>query len=306
MRRFIQIITIGLTFSITPFLFAQQDAMFTQYMFNEVTINPAYAGSHDVVSMTGLVRKQWVGMDGAPSTQSFNVHTPLRNNKIGLGLSIVNDKIAVSNNLTINAAGSYRIDLGKSTHLQFGLQAGITNHKTDLGRLKVEDDSELVFAQGTVSKILPNIGGGLYFFTDKFYLGLSVPQLVNNTLSENGVSLAKQERHLFVTTGYVFTLNQNLKFKPTLFYKYVKGAPMQLDVTGSLIIKDKFWVGLAWRSFDSADFLLGFQATEQLFLGYAFDYSLTSLNKYNTGSHELVVNYRFSFSKNKILTPRYF
>jgi type IX secretion system PorP/SprF family membrane protein len=306
MKEFTKILIIGISMSVASLLFSQQDAMFTQYMFNEVTINPAYAGSHEVMSMTGLVRRQWVGIDGAPSTQSFNIHTPLRNNKIGVGLSIVNDKVAVTNNLNIHAAGSYRLDLSETTHLQLGLQLGITNHQTDLGNLNVEDETEQVFSEGSVSEVLPNFGGGLYLFSDKFYVGLSIPQLMNNVVSKGGVNLVKQRRHIFLTTGYVFTLNQNLKLKPTLFYKYVQGSPMQLDVTGSLIIKDKFWVGLAWRTFDSADLLLGFQATEQLFAGYAFDYSLTNLSDHNTGSHELVVNYRFSFSKNKILTPRYF
>ena len=285
---------------------AQQDVMFTQYMFNEVTINPAYAGSHDVVSLTGLVREQWVGIEGAPSTQSFNAHTPLRNNKIGLGMSLINDKIGVSNKLNLYGSGSYRLKLSESMNLQFGLQAGFTHHRADLSSLDVEDGSEEIFTQGTASKMLPNFGGGLYFFTDVFYLGFSVPQLITNKLVVGDLELAKQERHYFVTAGYVFELSDKVKLKPTMFYKYVKGAPMQLDFTGSFIVQDKYWIGGAWRSFESVDLLLGYQATEQLFLGYAFDYSLTNLNEYNSGSHELVVNYRFAFSKNKILTPRYF
>lgn len=306
MKSLFKIIIAVLAMGSMSIAFSQQDAMFTQYMFNEVTINPAYAGSHDVVSMTGLLREQWVGIDGRPRTQSFNVHTPLRNKKIGLGLSLVNDKIAVSNNLNVNGAFSYRIPLGKTKNLQFGLQAGITNNKTDLGALKVEDGSESSFSSGSVSELLPNFGAGLYYFTEKFYLGISIPQIMNNSLSKGGVSLAKQERHYFLTSGYVFKLSPTLKFKPSIFYKYVGGAPMELDVTASLIYKDRFWGGLAWRSFDSADLLLGFQATEQLFIGYAYDYTLTELNDYNSGSHEVVVNYRFSFSPKKVITPRYF
>lgn len=306
MKSLFRILVVGLAMGIMPVAFSQQDAMFTQYMHNEVTINPAYAGSHDVVSMTGLFRKQWVGIDGAPSTQSFNVHSPIRNRKIGLGLSILNDKIAVSNNLNVYGAFSYKIPLGKTKNLQFGLQAGITNNKTDLGDLNVEDGTEKSFASGSVSELLPNFGAGLYYFTEKFYLGISIPQFMNNSLSKGGISLAKQERHYFLTSGYVFTLSPSVKLKPSIFYKYVNGAPMELDVTGNLIIKDKFWAGLAWRSFDSADLLLGLQATEQLFFGYAYDYSLTKLNDFNTGSHEVVVNFRFSFSPSKVITPRYF
>ena len=306
MRSLMRTILVGFVMGFIPVAFSQQDAMFTQYMFNEVTINPAYAGSHDVISMTGLLRKQWVGIDGAPSTQSFNVHSPIRNKRIGLGLSLMNDKIAVSNNLTVNGAFSYKVPLSETMTLQFGLQAGITNNKTDLGSLFVEDGTEEVFASGSVSKVLPNFGAGTYLFTEKFYFGLSIPQFMNNSLSTGGVSLAKQERHYFVTSGYVFTISPKVKFKPSIFYKYVSGAPMELDVTGSVVLQDKFWVGLAWRSFDSADLLLGLQATEQLFLGYAYDYSLTSLNDYTSGSHEIVVNYRFSFSPTKVITPRYF
>ena len=306
MIQFIRILIIGLVIGVSPFAFSQQDALFTQYMFNEVTINPAYAGSHDVVSMTGLVREQWTGIEGAPSTQSFNVHTPLRNQRIGIGLSVINDRIGVSDNVNIYAAGSYRLPLSKTSNLQFGLQAGLTNSRMDLGSLTVQDATEEVFSNGSISELSPNFGAGLYYFTEKFYLGFSVPRLINNNLSEGGMTFSTQARHYFLTSGYVFTLNPKLKFKPTIFYKYVEGAPMEIDFTASFVFNDKFWIGAAWRSFDSADLLAGFQATEQLFFGYAYDYTLTRLNDFNSGSHELVVNYRFSFSPSKVITPRYF
>ena len=306
MKNLIKTLLIGAVVSVGSQAFAQQDAMFTQYMFNEVTINPAYAGSHDLISMTGLVRQQWLGIEGAPSTQSFNAHTPLRNERLGVGLSIMNDKISVSNNVNINGAFSYKLPLSKDRDLHFGLQAGLTNNVTDLRTLDVKTPTEEVFANGSISKILPNFGAGFYYYTKKFYIGFSVPQIMNNTLSAGGISIAKQERHYFFNSGYVFELSDKFKLKPSVFFKLVTGAPMELDITNDIYIRDKYVVGLAWRSFDSADILLGMQITEQLFAGYSYDYALTRLNDLTTGSHEILINYRFSFSPNKVVTPRYF
>lgn len=305
-KNLIKMLLIGALVSTGSMAVAQQDAMFTQYMFNEVTINPAYAGSHDLISMTGLIRQQWLGIEGAPSTQSFNAHSPLRNDRLGVGLTIMNDKISVSNNVNINGAFSYKLPLNEKSDLHFGLQAGLTNNVTDLTTLDVKTPTEDVFEDGYVSKILPNFGAGFYYYTKKFYLGVSVPQIMNNSLSAGGISIAKQERHYFLNSGYVFELSPKFKLKPSLFFKFVTGAPMELDITNDIYIRDKYIIGLAWRSFDSADLLLGMQITEQLFFGYSYDYALTRLNDLTTGSHEILLNYRFSFSPDKVITPRYF
>ncbi|MCP4520203.1 MAG: type IX secretion system membrane protein PorP/SprF [Cytophagales bacterium] len=305
MKRIIQLLVTGIFIGTSSIAFSQQETMFTQYMFNEVVINPGYTGSHGMLSMTGVVREQWLGLEGAPSTQSFTIHKPLRAGRMGGGLSIINDQIGISGNTSIYLSASYKLLLRKNATLQFGLQGGVTNNRTDLNSLNVEDNSEEIFNEGNVSRFLPNIGAGLYFFTKKFYLGFSIPQLVNNSLSIGNSRYAVQERHYFVTTGYVFDLSKNWKYKPSLFYKYVYGAPMEIDITNTFIIKDKFWFGLAWRSMGSSDFILGLQITEKISISYSYDYALTDLRQFNTGSHEFIVNYRFSSSK-KIMTPRYF
>ncbi len=289
---------------------AQQLAMFTEYMYNEVTINPAYAGSHEVVSATVLGRRQWVGkdFDGAPQTYSFNIHGPLRNKRIGLGLSLIQDKYAVDQNFNAMASASYIIPF-KNSDLHFGLQLGAASHVTDYSGLDVYDSDDQNLVSGGAG-ILPNLGIGMYYFAKKFYVGISAPQLRNNTLEVSGKKIAEQRRHYFFNTGYVLDLSPTFKFKPTLFFKYVENSDPQFDLTGSFIIKEMFWVGGAFRtaikSSDAISVLLGFQVSNQFKLGYSYDFTQSSLNAFTNGSHELVLNYRFSFDKGDVVTPRYF
>lgn len=286
---------------------AQQEVMFTQYMHNEVTINPAYAGSHDVASFTGLYRHQWVGIEGAPRSMSFNGHSPLRNNKIGVGLSLIGDQIGVTKNVHFYASGSYRIMLGQNMKLQFGLQTGGTSTSADLSNINTEDDNDPFFEQSTSSKMSPNFGGGIHLENEKFYFGFSVPQLITNTVEANGEKLLEQSRHYFLTTGYVFDISNRLKAKPSLFVKAVEGAPVEVDITANAIIDDTYWIGAAYRTGDAVSLLLMLQANEQFRVGYAYDFPLVSdIKQQSSGSHEIVLNYRFSFSKNRVLTPRYF
>jgi type IX secretion system PorP/SprF family membrane protein len=290
---------------------AQQLAMFTEYMNNEVTLNPAYAGSHEVISATALGRRQWVGKDfkGAPETYSFNVHSPLRNQNIGVGFSFIHDQMEAQKNENAMLSLSYKVAF-KNSDLHFGLQAGAAYSQTDYGSLDIYNLGDPNLISGG-SGILPNFGLGAYYFAKQFYLGVSAPQLLNNQLKVNGNEIASQKRHLFVSTGYLFNISPILKFKPTLFFKYVKAVDPEFDFTGSLIFYDKVWIGGAFRTgfntnSDAASLLVGLQATEQLKISYAYDLTRSDLNAFTKGSHELVVNYRFSFSKGKIITPRYF
>lgn len=284
----------------------QQLAMFTEYMYNEVTLNPAYAGSHEVVSATLLGRTQWVGANGGPQTYSFNAHAPLRNENLGVGLSLVYDELAIESNINAMASFSYKVKFEKSD-LHFGLQAGIAQSERDYSRLNVEDKNDPSAISGK-SALSPNFGIGMYYFASQFYIGLSVPQLVNNQMKINGFEQSKQVRHYFLNSGYVFDFGENFKFKPTIFMKYTEGLAdlLETDFTASFIIKDMFWIGGAWRTGDSFDLLLGIQATDQFKIGYAYDLTTTSLNQFNSGSHELVLNYKFSFAQGNIITPRYF
>ena len=286
---------------------AQQEVMFTQYMHNEVTINPAYAGSHDVVSATALYRHQWAGIEGAPKTLSFNGHTPLRNEKIGVGLSLIRDQIGVTDNTHFYASGSYRIKISETMKLQLGLQAGGTSTSADLTSLQIDDPDDPYFNKNTGATSSPNFGGGIHLENDKFYFGFSVPQLLTNKLEVAGEKLLEQTRHYFLTTGYVFDINDRWKAKPSLFVKASAAAPIEVDITANAILDDRYWFGLAYRTGDAASLLLMYQATEQFRVGYAYDFPIKSdIREQSSGSHEIVLNYRFAFSKNKVLTPRYF
>jgi type IX secretion system PorP/SprF family membrane protein len=297
---------------------AQQLAMFTEYMYNEVTLNPAYAGSHDVISATLLGRKQWVGsnFDGAPETFSFNVHGPLRNERIGVGFSLINDADKANKNLNAMGSISYILPFANSD-LHFGLQIGAANSVRDYSNLDILNSGDPNLVPGG-SGILPNFGVGVYYFAKQFYIGASAPQLKNNQLKVDGKPIdVVQKRHYFFNTGYVFEVSPVLKLKPTFFFKYVEAADPEFDFTGSAIIRDMFWIGAAYRTGfgktisggknkDAASILLGLQATEQFKIGYSYDLTRSGLNTFTSGSHELVLNYRFSFDKGNIITPRYF
>ncbi len=284
---------------------AQQQVMFTQYMFNGLAINPAYAGSHESLSLTALIREQWVGLDGAPSTQTFAAHTPLKNERVALGFMFLHDKIGITNQNGAYLSYAYRIPM-KNGKLSFGLQAGFNNYKATYSSLEFDDD--FAFSSNDVNKTLPNFGAGLYYYSDKFYAGFSVPQILKNELDEdNSDTDSKLIQHYFLTAGIVFDLSNALKLKPNVLMKVVEGAPVEWDINANLLIKEVLWLGLSWRSFDSFDALIQFQLTDQLQVGYAYDFATTTdLRRVNSGSHEIMLNYRFNFSKSKLITPRLF
>ena len=285
--------------------FAQQQVMFTQYMFNGLAINPAYAGSHESLSLTALAREQWTGIEGAPSTQTFSAHTPLNQGKIGVGLMVLHDQLGVSEQTGVFGSYAYRISFSDNKTLSMGLQAGFSHYDSRYSKVSPTDPT---FANQDVSEIQPNFGFGLYYSTDRFYAGASVPQLSENIFDRNkrGSNL-NLVRHYFIMSGYVVDLNESLMLKPNLLVKMVEGAPVELDLNANLLIKKLIWLGVSWRSFDSVDALLQLQLTRQLQLGYAYDIATTTeLNSINAGSHELMLNYRISLSKSKIITPRYF
>ena len=306
-----QVVMVVLLLAFTQKVSAQQDAMFTQYMFNGLALNPAYAGSHEAVSATLLYRNQWTGLDGAPNTTTFSIHSPLNNDRIAVGLQVISDKITVFNQTGVNATAAYRIPMEKGT-LSFGLQAGFTSYNADLSKVEVPLEGGSSFAgDADYKKGLPNFGAGVYYYTDKFYLGFSAPQLIKSDLT-NDVgpdpnAEAVRSRHFFLTTGYVFPLGQNVKFKPNALLKMVGGAPIELDLNANLLFHEVLWVGLSWRSMADIDALVEFQLTDQLLLGYSFDFAnTTDLRRVNGGSHEIMLNYRFRYAKKKIISPRYF
>ncbi|MFT4804631.1 MAG: type IX secretion system PorP/SprF family membrane protein [Psychroserpens sp.] len=286
--------------------FAQQDPQYTQYMYNTMSVNPAYAGQREVLSVTGLHRTQWVGIDGAPQTQTLGIHAPLRNDRIGLGLSIVNDALGPVNEYYIDANFSYTIPVSDNkTKLSFGLKAGLHSLTSDWSEGVIQQLGDPTFADN-LSVFSPTIGAGLYLHNRKWYVGLSAPNFLRTEhFDDNQVSIAKERMNYYLIAGYVFDLSAKTKFKPAALVKAVAGAPIIADVSANFLFNDKFTLGVAWRWDDSVSGLAGFQVTDGLYIGYSYDATTTNLNNYNSGSHEIML--RFELQKvGRILSPRFF
>ena len=290
-------------------IYAQQDAMFTHYAFNTMSVNPAYAGSREALTITGLHRDQWVGFEGAPVAQTLTVHTPVFNDKLGLGLSILNDKIGPTNTLSFDFDLSYILSLEDHAKLAFGLKSGVNIMEMNLGGVSTSD-IDPVFASDVPTQVLPSFGLGVYYHTPEWYVGASTPNVVENKLSHSNSSSeeSKESIHLFLIGGFVFELSQGLKFKPTSHLKVTKGVPIELDVTGMLIVKEKVEVGAMYRTGDALGVLLGYNINNNFRVGYSFDWSFKNTTfKYNAGSHGLMVRHDFIYHSNKkINSPRYF
>ncbi len=276
-------------------------------MFNTLSINPAYAGSKGVMNATALMRAQWLGIDGAPRTQTVFVHSPLPKENMGLGLSLVNDKIGPLKQTLLYADYSYTVKITDVSKLAFGLKAGFNFLKADLTTLELNDMNDQAFSQNIDGAMKPNFGFGTYYYTDKWFVGASTPKLIENKI-ENGAdeSESKEQRHYFIIAGYVYEISEDVKFKPTILTKMTANAPVSLDVSANFLFYNMFWAGVSHRWKESASMLLQYQITDQLSAGYAYDFNLSKLAKYNSGSHEFMVSYDFLFNKTKIKSPRYF
>jgi type IX secretion system PorP/SprF family membrane protein len=288
---------------------AQFEPQFTQYMFNEMFINPAYAGSREHIALTGLYRNQWVGIEGAPKTQTFSGHTPLRNEKVGLGLTVLNEEIGVTRDLGVFANYAYRIKMEHDAFFSLGLQGGIINHQEQLDEVKTQDQGDYAFF-GTPKLTVPNAGFGAYYNSKTFYGGISIPRLFQNKVDANTGKAQNRIKmdywHYYIMGGYVFPINENIKLKPTVMMKVVTGAPVEADLGVNALFNEVLWVGGSYRTGDSWSALIQIQLNHQFRLGYSYDYTLTDLSRYNSGTHEITLGYDFSFNKNKIITPRYF
>ncbi|MFV8372122.1 type IX secretion system membrane protein PorP/SprF [Flavobacterium sp. LB2P6] len=285
--------------------FAQQDAQFTQYMYNTININPAYAGSRGALSIFALHRTQWVGLDGAPVTNALSVNTPLKESNLGLGVSIINDKIGPTTENTISADLSYTVPTSETFKLSFGIKATANFFNLDVNRLNpVDDDPSL---HDFNNKFTPNIGAGVYLHSDKAYVGFSVPNFIeSNRYDDNEVAIFKEKINYYLIAGYVFDVNEYIKFKPALLTKVVSGAPLQVDVSGNFMFNDKFVVGIAYRWSAALSAMVGFQVTDGMYIGYGYDHETTKLNNYNSGSHEIFLRYEIFKNNGKIITPRFF
>lgn len=286
--------------------FAQQDSQYTHYMYNTININPAYAGSRGITSIFGLHRTQWVGLNGAPTTNAFSINTPIENSQIGLGLSFVNDKIGASDQNNISIDMSYTIIMSRDFDLSFGIKASGDLLNVDYTKLDRYNLNDPKFQNNIDNAFTPNIGAGIYLHSDRMYAGISVPNFLTNKHFDDNSSAAIAERlHYYLIGGYVFDLGPNLKLKPSFLTKMVAGAPLQVDVSTNLLIQEKFTIGLSWRWSAAATAMAGIQITNGMFVGYSYDFETSNLSNYNSGSHEVFLRFDL-FNKKQIVTPRFF
>lgn len=303
-----KIYSIAFMLLITSVTFAQQLPQFTQYMFNTVSINPAYAGSRETLSAVGLHRSQWVGIQGGPQTQTLSVHTPLRNEKIGLGISVINDEVGFENFQYFYGDFSYTIRTGANHELAFGLKAGITAYNLDGDYQASQSNDPLIF--GFQDRLDFNVGAGVYWHSDRWYLGLSSPRILTNEYTGQGQFQALERVSYYFTGGYVFDLSDNIKLKPSTLLKATNGAALSFDVSANFLFNEKFWIGGGYRINNETSALGGivdFQISRQLRIGYAYEQELANsgLRRFSNGTHEILLMFEV-FKSRRIKSPRYF
>jgi type IX secretion system PorP/SprF family membrane protein len=286
---------------------AQQTATYSQYMFNTLAINPAYAGSHDALSVSALGRFQNVGLPGAPNTQTFSAHTPLLNNRIGVGMLVVNDQLSVINQTGVHFSYSYRLPVNdKGATISFGLQGGMSMYNAQYSRLEVYNGNDPAFRQD-IRDTRPNIGAGVYYSNPTSYVGLSMPTMVNNAFERGqDITTVYQNIPIILTGGHVFTLNRILKLKPNFLFKVVDNQPVEFDINANMLFDEVLWFGLSYKSSKQIVTLAQFKINDQLQFGYSYTVSAGPIRTAELGSHELMVNYRFWFNKKGVVSPRYF
>jgi type IX secretion system PorP/SprF family membrane protein len=285
---------------------AQQLPQFTQYMYNTISINPAYAGSRETISVVGLHRSQWVGLEGGPQTQTLSIHAPMRNERVGLGFSFINDELGFQNFSYLYADFSYTIPTGENSKLAFGVKAGFTSYSLDSDFQQSQSNDPVIF--GFEDRWKPNIGTGVYWHSQKWYVGLSAPRILNTDYTGDAAFQALERISYYFTGGYVFDVSENTKFKPAALLKATNGAPLSFDLTANFLFYEKFWAGASYRINERAAALgaiADFQVSKQLRIGYAYEYPLSDLRPYTSGTHEILLMFEL-FKSKRIKSPRYF
>jgi type IX secretion system PorP/SprF family membrane protein len=290
-----------------PPLYAQQDPQYTQYMYNTTMINPAYAGSRGTLNVFGMYRTQWVGLEGAPKTANISISTPLGDSGLGLGVNFMNDRLGAmeENNIAVDLA--YAININYNYKLAFGLKGTANLLNVDYTKLTIYHPTDPVAQENISNKFNPNIGAGLYLYSDRAYLGISVPNfLTQDRYDDNEVNTMRQKAHFYLMGGYVFELGRDVQFKPAVLAKAISGSPLQVDATANFLFYEKFTLGAAYRWDASVSALAGFQVTKGLFVGYAYDFETTQLRHYNSGSHEVFLRFELFKRGSRINAPRFF
>jgi type IX secretion system PorP/SprF family membrane protein len=293
--------------------YAQQDAQFTQYMYNTININPAYAGSREAMSIFVLHRTQWVGLDGAPVTNTASINTPISRSNIGLGVSVINDRIgpSIENNIAVDL--SYTIPTSEEYKLSFGIKATANLLDIDFSKLTYfKTETSLVNNSNIDNKFSPNVGAGIYYHSDNTYIGFSIPNFLETKHfdryagPETYTYVAKERINYYIIAGHVFDLSANTKFKPAVLTKVVQGAPLQVDLSANFMFNHKFVAGLAYRWSAAMSAMVGFQVSNSWYVGYGYDLETTRLAHFNSGSHEIFLRYELFNEYDKLTSPRFF
>ena len=284
---------------------AQQDPQYTQYMYNMNVVNPAYAGLKEGLAINLLYRNQWTGLDGSPETFTLAAHSPITE-KVGLGLSIVRDELGPVKETNAYADFSYTLDVSSTFKLALGLKAGATFHEVGLVDLELQDPGDAFFSEN-INRTYPNVGAGAFLYSDNFYVGVSVPNLLNSVhLDTNDLKFGSETNHYFVTSGYVLQANDDLKIKPSVMIKSAFDAPVSFDANVNALFMEKFELGVSYRLDDSFSGIVGFQATPEFRIGYAYDAVTSEINNVAPSSHEIMITYNILRNKKALRSPRYF
>ena len=294
----------GLSF----YSFSQQDPVFTQYMNNMLTIQPAYAGISGSLNITGISRAQWVGFEGAPNTNTLTINGPLPRFNVGLGLTVINDKWGPIRQNGLYVDYSYHVKLGEDQFLSFGVKGGFNVSQAYLTDVVVNDPNDPVFAYDVNFKFLPNMGAGIMWHSDRFFLGVSSPKILKNRIqSQSTENVYREVLHFYGMGGYVFFLSDVLKFKPTVLYRWAERTPSFVDFSGNFLLYDRVWIGATYRMKNSYGLIFQFNVNTQLKFGYSYDQTTFHPTQVNSGTHEFLISYDFIYGKRgRQVVPRYF
>ncbi len=284
---------------------AQHAPQFSTFMFNKLAYNPAYAGSREVLTIGADYRNQWTGIEGAPKTVSIYAHTPFFKQRAGAGLSIVSDKIGMMNFNYINLSYNYKIPLSNGSSLAIGLMGRLEHGAIDWSKTDAVDGNDRLVQSTKTSKVQPNFGLGMYYSHENYYVGLSVPQVMKNTLYSN-LETVVNNRNFYLMGGAVFKVTDNVKFKPSALVTYNFHAPFEMEVNANFIFMDTFWVGASYRLEDSFDAVVAYQINKQIKAALVADFTLSELRDYTSGSFEFLVEYSFDYDNIRVKNLRYF
>lgn len=309
MKNRLSILALGICFvMINTTAEAQQETQHSMYFFNPVLLNPAYAGSQEALQITATARDQWTGLKGAPKTQVLSLHSPLRTEKIGVGFTVLNDELGITKNTGVYLDLAYSIKVNKKNNrLAFGVKAGMDFFRQDFSKLRINDNTDEIYMDGfNYRKNLFNVGAGIYYYGKRHYLGISTPRLVKNKINLASDQKALQENHYYFFGGIVIKLNPAINMRPSFIVKYVNNAPLSIEGNLSFLFYDKVWIGAMYRHKAATGLNIMYNINQNLRIGYAYDYQLTSLQKFSQGSHEIMISYDLRTKAKGYKSPRYF